>query len=155
MLSISLSLLYWSPGPSSSDGDRRQERPAEPRETRRVKRGRECNVAATQSLEDFNAINGLIGAPCVSVTPQTHLCSRPTAAILRRVYSPPRSLLPTTVISPRPRQPASKLRGSAASNFRPRTRGVQNGKRKKKRKILCSAQSIAGLAEPSANTSQR
>lgn len=139
MLSISLSLLYWSSGPSSSDGDPRQERTAEPRETRRVKRGRECNVAATQSLQDFNAINVLIGAPCVSVTPQTHLCSRPTAAFLRRVYSPPRSLLPTTVISPRPRQPASKLRGSAASTFAQEQRSVQNGKRKKKKDTLFCA----------------
>lgn len=154
MLSISLSLLYWSSGPSSSDGDPRQERPAEPRETRRVKRGRECNVAAIQSLEDFNAINVLIGAPCVSVRPQTHLCSRPTAAFLWRVYSPPHSLLPTTVISPRPRQPASKLRGSAASTFAQEHAACKT-EREKKRKILCSAQSIAGLAEPSANTSQR
>lgn len=154
MLSISLSLPYWSPHPSSSDGDPRQERPAEPGEARRVKRGRECNVAAIQSLEDFNAINILIGAPCVFVMPQTHLCSRPTAAFLRRVDSPPRSLQPTAVISQWPRQPASKLRGSAASTFAQEHASCKM-EREKKRKILCSAQSIAGLAEPSANTTQR
>lgn len=90
-------------------------------------------MAAIQSLEDFNAINVLIGAACVFVKPQTHLCSRPTAAFLRRVYSPPRSLQPTTVISPRPRQPASKLRGSAASTFAKEHAACKMEREKKKR----------------------
>lgn len=103
-----------------------------------MKRGREGNVAAIQSLEDFNAINVLIGAACVFVKPQTHLCSRPTAAFLRRVYSPPRSLQPTTVISPRPRQPASKLRGSAASTFAKEHAACKMEREKKKRTLFCA-----------------
>lgn len=101
-------------------------------------RGREGSVAATQSLEHFNAISVLIGVPCVFLNYcKIHLCSRRSTAFLRCVYS---IIVPCSspLLFHHGQPSCLGVAQMCKSNFCKRICGVQHGMNKKRDSALCN-----------------